>query len=173
MNSSVIIFPGSNCDRDMDVALKKFGFKNKMVWHTDNELPKSDLVVMPGGFSYGDYLRCGSIAKFSPIIIEPKRFVDAPRTLKVANSKSLSARFITNVLNRTAAATRIPRNMKTSRNCDCCSRSFSVPERRFCFSTTPCETSARLPSTEPPASNLIYTDVASIPISFSKKVRWN
>ena len=52
MNSSVIIFPGSNCDRDMDVALKKFGFKNKMVWHDDDKLPKSDLIVLPGGFSY-------------------------------------------------------------------------------------------------------------------------
>ena len=68
MKSSVITFPGSNCDRDMDVALKKFGFKNKMVWHTDVELPKSDLVVLPGGFSYGDYLRCGSIAAKSKII---------------------------------------------------------------------------------------------------------
>jgi phosphoribosylformylglycinamidine synthase len=68
MNSSVIIFPGSNCDRDMAVALKKFGFKNKMVWHDDAELPKSDLVVLPGGFSYGDYLRCGSIASKSKII---------------------------------------------------------------------------------------------------------
>ena len=68
MNSSVIIFPGSNCDRDMDVALKKFGFKNKMIWHDDTELPKSDLVVLPGGFSYGDYLRCGSMASKSKII---------------------------------------------------------------------------------------------------------
>jgi len=68
MKSSVIIFPGSNCDRDMDVALKKFGFKNKMVWHNDLELPKSDLIVLPGGFSYGDYLRCGSIAGKSKII---------------------------------------------------------------------------------------------------------
>ena len=68
MKSSVIIFPGSNCDRDMDVALKKFGFKNKMVWHDDNEIPKSDLIVLPGGFSYGDYLRCGSIAAKSKII---------------------------------------------------------------------------------------------------------
>ena len=68
MNSSVIIFPGSNCDRDMDVALKKFGFKNKMVWHDDADLPKSDLVVLPGGFSYGDYLRCGSMASKSKII---------------------------------------------------------------------------------------------------------
>ena len=68
MNSCVIIFPGSNCDRDMDVALRKFGFKNKMVWHDENELPKSDLIVLPGGFSYGDYLRCGSIAGKSKII---------------------------------------------------------------------------------------------------------
>jgi len=68
MKSSVIIFPGSNCDRDIDVALNKFGFKNKMVWHNDADLPKSDLIVLPGGFSYGDYLRCGSIAGKSKII---------------------------------------------------------------------------------------------------------
>ena len=68
MKSSVITFPGSNCDRDMDVALKKFGFNNKMVWHNDYELPKSDLVVLPGGFSYGDYLRCGSVASKSKIM---------------------------------------------------------------------------------------------------------
>jgi phosphoribosylformylglycinamidine synthase I len=68
MNSSVITFPGSNCDRDVSVALKKFGFKNKMVWHDDLELPKSDLVVLPGGFSYGDYLRCGSMASKSKIM---------------------------------------------------------------------------------------------------------
>ena len=68
MKSSVITFPGSNCDRDMDVALKKFGFNNKMIWHDDHELPKSDLVVLPGGFSYGDYLRCGSMAAKSKIM---------------------------------------------------------------------------------------------------------
>ena len=74
MNSSVIIFPGSNCDRDMDVALKKFGFKNKMVWHDEIELPKSDLVVLPGGFSYGDYLRCGSMASKSKIMLSVINF---------------------------------------------------------------------------------------------------
>jgi len=68
MKSSVITFPGSNCDRDMNVALTKFGFKNKMVWHNDKELPKSDLIVLPGGFSYGDYLRCGSMASKSKIM---------------------------------------------------------------------------------------------------------
>ena len=70
MKSSVIIFPGSNCDRDMDVALKKFGFKNQMIWHNDNSIPKSDIIVLPGGFSYGDYLRCGSMAANSPIMSE-------------------------------------------------------------------------------------------------------
>ena len=68
MKSSVIIFPGSNCDRDMDVALKKFGFENQMIWHNDDKIPKCDLIVLPGGFSYGDYLRCGSIAGKSKII---------------------------------------------------------------------------------------------------------
>jgi phosphoribosylformylglycinamidine synthase I len=68
MKSSVIVFPGSNCDRDIEVALKKFKFKNKMVWHDEISLPKSDLVVVPGGFSYGDYLRAGCIASKSRII---------------------------------------------------------------------------------------------------------
>ena len=68
MKSAVIIFPGSNYDRDMDVALKKYGFINHMIWHDDITLPKCDLVVLPGGFSYGDYLRCGSIAGKSKII---------------------------------------------------------------------------------------------------------
>ena len=68
MKSCVIIFPGSNCDRDMDIALKKYGFKNNMVWHDNIDLPRCDLVVLPGGFSYGDYLRCGSIAGKSKII---------------------------------------------------------------------------------------------------------
>jgi len=52
----------------MDVALEQVGFKNKKVWHDDVELPKSDLVVLPGGFSYGDYLRCGSMASKSKIM---------------------------------------------------------------------------------------------------------
>ena len=77
MKSSVIIFPGSNCDRDMDVALKKFGFKNQMVWHNDPNLPKSDLIILPGGFSYGDYLRCGSIAAKSKIIKSVVEFANS------------------------------------------------------------------------------------------------
>ena len=68
MKSSVIVFPGSNCDRDVAVALEKFQIKNQMVWHNETILPKSDLVVLPGGFSYGDYLRTGCIASKSKII---------------------------------------------------------------------------------------------------------
>ena len=80
MNSSVIVFPGSNCDRDIANALIKLQFKNKMVWHKDTELPKSDLIVVPGGFSYGDYLRSGAIAAKSNIIKE---------VIKAANSGCL------------------------------------------------------------------------------------
>ena len=68
MKSSVIVFPGSNCDRDVAIALEKFKFKNTMIWHNETLLPKSDLVVLPGGFSYGDYLRTGCIASKSRII---------------------------------------------------------------------------------------------------------
>ena len=80
MKSSVIVFPGSNCDRDISIALEKMQFKNKMVWHKDTALPKSDLIVIPGGFSYGDYLRSGAIAGKSLIIEE---------VIKAANSGCL------------------------------------------------------------------------------------
>ena len=70
MKSSVIVFPGSNCDRDISVALEKLQFKNSMVWHKETELPKSDLIIIPGGFSYGDYLRSGAIAAKSNILSE-------------------------------------------------------------------------------------------------------
>ena len=70
MKSSVIVFPGSNCDRDVAVALEKMQFKNQMVWHKETKLPQSDLIVVPGGFSYGDYLRSGAIAGKSLIIEE-------------------------------------------------------------------------------------------------------
>ena len=80
MKSSVIVFPGSNCDRDIAVALEKMQFKNQMVWHKETKLPKSDLIVLPGGFSYGDYLRSGAIAGKSLIIDE---------VIKAANSGCL------------------------------------------------------------------------------------
>jgi len=69
MKSSVIVFPGSNCDRDVAVSLKQLtGHAPAMVWHGDAEVPDSDLIVLPGGFSYGDYLRSGAMAAHSPIM---------------------------------------------------------------------------------------------------------
>ncbi|MGB0683492.1 MAG: phosphoribosylformylglycinamidine synthase subunit PurQ [Magnetovibrionaceae bacterium] len=73
MKTAVIVFPGSNCDRDSQVALRDVaGSEPVMVWHRDTELPDVDLIVVPGGFSYGDYLRCGAIAAHSPILREVK-----------------------------------------------------------------------------------------------------
>ena len=71
MQASVIVFPGSNCDRDVAICLEAAtGKKPNMVWHGDSDLPYSDVIVLPGGFSYGDYLRCGSMAANSPIMKE-------------------------------------------------------------------------------------------------------
>jgi phosphoribosylformylglycinamidine synthase subunit PurQ / glutaminase len=69
MKSTVVVFPASNCDRDAQVALKQMTGKDPhMVWHQDSELPDVDLVVLPGGFSYGDYLRCGAMASQSAVM---------------------------------------------------------------------------------------------------------
>ena len=69
MRASVIVFPGSNCDRDVKVAIERItGSKVSMIWHGDADVPASDLIVVPGGFSYGDYLRCGAMAAHSPIM---------------------------------------------------------------------------------------------------------
>jgi phosphoribosylformylglycinamidine synthase I len=71
MKASIIVFPGSNCDRDAAVALESvMGAPPTMVWHGDSELPKSDLILLPGGFSYGDYLRSGAMAAQSPVMRE-------------------------------------------------------------------------------------------------------
>ena len=68
MHAAVIVFPGSNCDRDLAVAFERAGAKVSMVWHKDTSLPDGvDIVGIPGGFSFGDYLRCGAIAANSPI----------------------------------------------------------------------------------------------------------
>lgn len=69
MKSAVVVFPASNCDRDAAVALEKItGHKPQMVWHADSEVPDVDLIVLPGGFSYGDYLRCGAMAGQSTVM---------------------------------------------------------------------------------------------------------
>jgi phosphoribosylformylglycinamidine synthase len=87
MKAAVIVFPGSNCDRDVAVALEQsMGAAPAMVWHRDTALPEVDLVVVPGGFSYGDYLRTGAMAAHSPIMREVKRAVDrGTRVLGICN----------------------------------------------------------------------------------------
>ena len=74
MKAAVIVFPGSNCDRDCKVAIERStGAEVAMVWHGDTALPDAvDLIVLPGGFSYGDYLRCGAMASLSPVMAEVK-----------------------------------------------------------------------------------------------------
>ncbi|MEO9653146.1 MAG: phosphoribosylformylglycinamidine synthase subunit PurQ [Roseobacter sp.] len=68
MHAAVIVFPGSNCDRDLAVAFEEAGAKVTKVWHKDTEMPEDvDIIGVPGGFSFGDYLRCGAIAANSPI----------------------------------------------------------------------------------------------------------
>ena len=76
MRSAIIVFPGSNCDSDLHRAVKEtIGGTCYMVWHKDTELPKGlDLVLIPGGFSFGDYLRCGAIAAHSPIMSQITKF---------------------------------------------------------------------------------------------------
>ncbi|MGI1822257.1 phosphoribosylformylglycinamidine synthase subunit PurQ [Exiguobacterium sp. TRN 1102] len=80
MKFAVIVFPGSNCDLDMYHAVKDvLGEEAEYVFHTEISLEGFDGVLLPGGFSYGDYLRCGSIAQFSPIMVEVKRFAEEGR----------------------------------------------------------------------------------------------
>ncbi|MEP6146327.1 MAG: phosphoribosylformylglycinamidine synthase subunit PurQ, partial [Nisaea sp.] len=69
MKSAIIVFPGTNRERDMAIALEKAsGTAPFMVWHKDSEIPDVDLIVVPGGFSYGDYLRAGAMAAHSPVL---------------------------------------------------------------------------------------------------------
>lgn len=74
--AAVLRFPGTNCEFDTEYALKKQGFEVTLVWHKEETLPECDLVVVPGGFSYGDYLRAGSIAKFSPVMKAVEEFAN-------------------------------------------------------------------------------------------------
>ncbi|WP_417451191.1 phosphoribosylformylglycinamidine synthase subunit PurQ [Kordiimonas sp.] len=87
MKSAVIVFPGSNCDRDMAVALEKItGQKPLMVWHQDYDFDKVDFIALPGGFSYGDYLRCGAMSARSHVMKEVvKRAEDGVPTFGVCN----------------------------------------------------------------------------------------
>ncbi len=87
MRAGVVVFPGSNCDRDVAVALSQStGKKTAMIWHRDTDLPDLDLIVVPGGFSYGDYLRCGAMGAHSPVMQEIKRRAEkGTRVLGICN----------------------------------------------------------------------------------------
>ena len=75
MKVGIVVFPGSNCDEDaFHVAGKVLGHQPQMLWHKDHDLRGSDLIILPGGFSYGDYLRCGAIARFAPVMEEVAAF---------------------------------------------------------------------------------------------------
>jgi phosphoribosylformylglycinamidine synthase subunit PurQ / glutaminase len=107
MKSAVIVFPGSNCDRDAAVALEAAtGRPPAMVWHGDAELPASNLIVLPGGFSYGDYLRSGAMAAHSPIMREViKRANAGTLVLGICNGFQMlaEARLLPGVLMRNAS----------------------------------------------------------------------
>jgi phosphoribosylformylglycinamidine synthase subunit PurQ / glutaminase len=76
MNFAVLQFPASNCDQDAVHAVQLLGHSARLVWHKDHSLGAADAVIVPGGFSYGDYLRCGAIARFSPVMQAVKQFAD-------------------------------------------------------------------------------------------------
>ncbi|MFM7269271.1 MAG: phosphoribosylformylglycinamidine synthase subunit PurQ [Cyanobium sp.] len=78
MSVGIVVFPGSNCDRDVRWALEGcLGIGVRFLWHEDRELTGIEAIVIPGGFSYGDYLRCGAIARFAPLLEEVRRFAEA------------------------------------------------------------------------------------------------
>lgn len=87
MKFGVVVFPGSNCDHDCwYAASQNLGFHTDMIWHDSASLGDVDAVILPGGFSYGDYLRCGAIAKFSPVMSAVKKFAaDGGLVLGVCN----------------------------------------------------------------------------------------
>jgi phosphoribosylformylglycinamidine synthase len=76
MRCSIVRFPGSNCDYDSYYVLQERNHQVRFIWHKDNDLQEPDIVILPGGFSYGDYLRCGIIARFSPIVGEVIKFAN-------------------------------------------------------------------------------------------------
>jgi len=76
MRFGVVVFPGSNCEQDVVHAARLLGHEAEYVWHGDTDVSGFDAVVLPGGFSYGDYIRCGAVARFSPVMAEVVRFAE-------------------------------------------------------------------------------------------------
>ncbi len=76
MRFGVVIFPGSNCEQDVVHAVEYLGHEARYIWHGETDLAGYDAIVLPGGFSYGDYIRCGAVARFSPVMAEVVRFAE-------------------------------------------------------------------------------------------------
>ena len=91
MNIGIIVFPGSNCDRDVRWATQGcLGISTSFIWHETTDLDRYDAIVLPGGFSYGDYLRCGAIARFAPVLSSLISFVDkGGRVLGICNGAQI------------------------------------------------------------------------------------
>jgi phosphoribosylformylglycinamidine synthase len=115
MKAAIVVFPGSNRERDAEAALTQaMGKKPVMVWHRDTELPDVDLVLVPGGFSYGDYLRCGAIAAHSPVLREVKARADkGMAVIGVCNGFQIitEAGLLPGVLQRNASLKFVCRNV--------------------------------------------------------------
>jgi len=134
MKASVIVFPGSNCDRDAAAALEAaMGKAPIMVWHGDSELPNSDLILLPGGFSYGDYLRSGAMAAHSPVMREVVRRAKAGTpVLGICNGFQVltESGLLPGVLMRNAALRFICKDvtLKVERNDTAYTRQYAVGE---------------------------------------------
>lgn len=79
MKAGIAVFPGTNCDIDTKRACEYFGWETEFIWHDETQLEKYDIVFLPGGFSYGDYIRAGRLAKFSPVVMSLKNYVEQKR----------------------------------------------------------------------------------------------
>ena len=152
MKASVIVFPGSNCDRDAAVALEAAtGQAPAMVWHGDAEIPASDLIVLPGGFSYGDYLRSGAMAAHSPVMREVvKRARAGTPVLGICNGFQVltEARLLPGVLMRNATLKFICKDvrLRVERN-DTALYARATPRARWSRSPSRIRTAAISPTT--------------------------
>lgn len=79
MKAGVIVFPGTNCDRDTKGACELFGWETEYIWHDETSLDKYDVIFLPGGFSYGDYVRAGRLARFSPVVQSLNNYIEKQR----------------------------------------------------------------------------------------------
>ena len=99
MKFAIVEFPGSNCDHDAYHATKHvLGQQAEFIWHKDTDLGGADVVVLPGGFSYGDYLRTGAIARFSPVMARVREFADAGGPVLGVTAETVSGAFKRNTI---------------------------------------------------------------------------